>query len=67
MIKIAMVNYKILLNQQKNSRTGDSRATSLPPIGNSFMYIKTLSINHGNIVFVSFERTDTIQITNLTF
>ena len=38
--------------------------TSLPPIGNSFMYIETSSGNHGNKVFCSFERTDIIQITN---
>ena len=31
------------------------------------MYIETSSSNHGNSVFVSSERTDTIQITNRTF
>ena len=31
------------------------------------MYIETSSNNHGNIVFVSFERTDIIQISNITF
>ena len=31
------------------------------------MYIETSSYNHGNIVFVSFERTDIIQITTITF
>ena len=41
-----------------NSPTGDSGATSLPPIGNSFMYIETSSNNNGNNVFVSFERKD---------
>ena len=50
-----------------NSPTGDSGATSLPPIGNDFMYIETSSNNHGNNVFVSIERTDIIQITNITF
>ena len=30
------------------------------------MYIETSSNNHGNIVFVSFERTDIIQISNIT-
>ena len=49
------------------SPTGYSGATSLPPIGNSFRYIETSSNNHGNNVFVSFERTDNIQITNITF
>ena len=50
-----------------NSPTGDSGATSIPPIGDSFMYIENSSNNHGNIVFVSWERTDIIQITNITF
>ena len=31
------------------------------------MYIETSSSNHGNNVFVSFERTDIIQITNISF
>ena len=31
------------------------------------MYIKTSSNNHGNNVFVYFERTDTIQISIITF
>ena len=50
-----------------HSPTGYSGATSLSPIGNSFMYIETSSNNHGNKVFVSFERTDIIQISNITF
>ena len=50
-----------------NSPTGFSGATSLHPVGDSFMYIETSSINHGNNVFVSFERTDIIQISNITF
>ena len=31
------------------------------------MYIETSSNNHGINVFVSFQRTDTIQISNITF
>ena len=31
------------------------------------MHIKPSSINHGNIVFVSWERNDTIQFANITF
>ena len=31
------------------------------------MFIETRSGGHGNNVFVSFERTDIIQITNITF
>ena len=50
-----------------NSPTGDSRATSLPPVGTAFMYIETSSTNNGNNVFVSFERTDIIQISKITF
>ena len=50
-----------------NSPTGFFGAESLPPIGNSFMYIETSSNNHGNNVFVSWERTDIIQIPNITF
>ena len=49
------------------SPTGDSGATRLPPIGNSFMYIETSSGNRGNNVFCSIELTDFIQITNITF
>ena len=52
---------------ETNSPTGQSGATSLPPIGDSFMYVKTSSNNHGNNVFGSFERTDIIQISNITF
>ena len=50
-----------------NSPTCISGATTLAPIGTSFMYIETSSDNHGNIVFVSFERTNIIQVTNITF
>ena len=51
-----------------HSPTGYSGAMSLPPIGNSFMYIETSSNNHGHErVFVSWERTDIIQINNITF
>ena len=49
-----------------SSPTGYSGATSLPSFGNSFLYIETSSNNHGN-VFLSFERTDIIQISNTTF
>ena len=50
-----------------NSPTGHSGAISLPPIGNAFMYIETSGGNYGKNVFCSFERTDIIQITNITF
>ena len=45
---------------------GYSGAESLPPIGNSSMYIKTSSNYHGNNVFINWERTDIIQISNIT-
>ena len=52
---------------ETNSPTGHSGATSLSPIGNSFMYIDTSSNIHGHErVFVSFEKTDIIQINNIT-
>ena len=50
-----------------NSSTVDSDATALPPIGDSFMLIGTRSNNHVNIVFLFFERTDSFQISNITF
>ena len=50
-----------------NSPTGFSGATSLPPIGNAFMCIETSSKIHRNNVFVSWERTDIIHITDITF
>ena len=57
-----------LKSTKTNSPTGYSGAESLPPLGNSFMYIETSSNNHGHErVFVSWERTDIIQISNITF
>ena len=50
-----------------NSPTGYSGATSSPPIGNSFMHEETSSNISGKNVFVSFERTDINQISNITF
>ena len=59
---------KFLKSTKTNSPTGDSGADGLPPIGDSFMFIETSSNNHGHEkVFVSWERTDFIQITNITF
>ena len=57
-----------LKSTKTNSPTGFSGSTGLPPIRNSFMYVETSSRNHGHErVFVSFERTVVIQISNLTF
>ena len=50
-----------------NSPTPNSGASTLPPIGDGFMYIETSSNNHGDNVFCSFERTDIKQISNITF
>ena len=64
-----IINGKIanfLKATKSSSPTGDSGATSLPPIGNSFIYIETSAGNHGNKIFCSSERTDIIQITNIT-
>ena len=57
----------IIKSTKTSSPTGDSGAGSLPRIGNSFMYIEASSGSHGNTVFVSFERTYIIQITNKSF
>ena len=53
---------------QTSGPTSEPGATKLPPIGSPFLYIETSSDNHGHErVFVSWERTDNIQITNITF
>ena len=49
------------------SSTPKLGATCLSPIGSASMYIGTSSNNHGSNAFVSFERTDIIQITITTF
>ena len=45
----------------------DTGSNTLPPIGTSFLYIETSSNNHGEGVYCSFERTDIIQIINISF
>ena len=52
---------------QTNFPPSHSGAESLPPIGDAFLYIETSSNNHGKNLYVSWERTDIIQITNTTF
>ena len=50
-----------------NSPTSYSGATTIPPIGTAFRYFEPSSNNHGHEkVFVSWERTDIIQITKIT-
>ena len=57
-----------LKSTKTNSPTGHSGAVGLPPIGTSFLYIETSGNNNGsNKCFVSWERTDIIQISNITF
>ena len=57
-----------LKSTKTNSSTDYSGATSFAPVGDSFMYIETSSNNHSHErVFVSFERTDIIQISNISF
>ena len=58
---------RFIKTTKTNSPTSESGATSLPPIGSAFMYIETSGNNNGNNVFVSFSRTDIIQITNISF
>ena len=41
-------------------------ANTLPPIGIYYLYIETSSNNHGDNVYCSFERTDIIQISNIS-
>ena len=40
-----------LKSTRTNSPTGESGATTLPPIGNSFMYVETSSNNHVSVKF----------------
>ena len=49
-----------------NSPTGLTGAESVPPSGNSVLYIETSPNNYGNNVSVSFERTGIIQTSNIT-
>ena len=65
-IKITIVK-NFIKSRETNSPTGHSGIINLPPFGKSFMYIETSSSNHGNGVFVSFERTDTVHITYIAF
>ena len=56
-----------IISTKTKSLTGDTGAASLSLTGNAFMYIEASSNNNGNNAFCSFERTDVIQITNITF
>ena len=60
------VKYKILFDQQKRTHQRAVPEQQLYLLF-SFMYTETSSNIHGNYVFVSFERTDIVQISNITF
>ena len=46
---------------------GNTSATISSPVGDAFMHNETSGTNFGSNVFVSFERTETIQISNVMF
>ena len=50
-----------------NSPTGESGATSIPPIGRAFMYFETSGNNSGSNTYIKLIRTDIIQISNISF
>ena len=55
-------------SSKTNSLSSNSGPESLPPIGNSFMFIETSGANHGDDkIYVSWERVDIIQISNIKF
>ena len=50
------------------SQTGHTRATSIPPFGDSFMYVDTIGdITRSECVFVGLQQTDVLQISYITF
>ena len=61
------VNGSKIGNFMKSTKTSSPRATNLSPIGNAFMYIETSSNNNRENVILSFERTDIVQSSNITF
>ena len=50
-----VVNYHILLEQEKHSPTGNTGASQIPDRGKAFMCIESGGINFGSEVFASFE------------
>ena len=66
-----MVKFKILESQQKPVHLQVIQEhTSILPTGDSLMYIETSGNNNelnNKDTFVSFERTDNIHISNITF
>ena len=65
-------NYNAKINNfikstKTQSPTDFSGATVLPPIGSSFMYLESSGSNNGDNTYVILNRTDIIQITNISF
>ena len=58
---------KVIKSTRTKNPTGYSGAQSLPLIGDSFMYDETSSKNQVSNVSSSFERSEVIQISNITF
>ena len=56
---------KFIRSTKSSSPTPNSGAKGLSLIGDNFMCIETSSNIYGQNVFCSFERTDTIQISNI--
>ena len=68
MIKKLIVKQQFFFRATKtSSATGNSDATSSPPIGDKYISIETSFNSHGANVFCSFERADIIQISVTTF
>ena len=55
------------MSTKTNSPIGNTGATSLPPIVDNFMYVEMSGNNNSHNIFVSFARTDIIQISKITF
>ena len=51
---------------QTSLPTNHSTATSLPPIGNRFLYMETSGNIYGSNIFCAVEKTDVIKYTNMT-
>ena len=58
---------KFIKSTKSISSTPHSGATSLTPIAYSFMYREKCGKNKSDGIFCCFERTDFIQISNITF
>ena len=62
-----MKRYNFFYSSKTNTPTTNIGSTYLLPIGDSFVFAETGGNNFGPNVFVTFERTDFIQINNITF